>query len=72
MIEAAEAGELSLDKLEAMTAVCSVGLDMVALPGDTPAEIRHVALLAITTWGFPTAIAGLGWIEEVLGHAEER
>jgi uncharacterized protein len=38
MIEAAEAGELSLDKLEAMTAVCSVGLDMIALPGDTPAE----------------------------------
>jgi 4-carboxymuconolactone decarboxylase len=40
--------------------------------GDTAAEIRHVALLAITTCGFPTAIAGLGWIEEVLGHAEER
>src|SRR6266540_3072318 len=35
--------------------------------GDTAAEIRHVALLAITTCGFPTAIAGLGWIEEVLG-----
>jgi alkylhydroperoxidase/carboxymuconolactone decarboxylase family protein YurZ len=40
--------------------------------GDTAAEIKHVALLAITTCGFPTAIAGLGWIEEVLGHAEER
>jgi uncharacterized protein len=38
MIEAAEAGDISLDKLEAMTAVCSVGLDMIALPGDTPAE----------------------------------
>jgi 4-carboxymuconolactone decarboxylase len=38
--------------------------------GDTAAEIRHVALLAITTCGFPTAIAGLGWIEEVLGHSE--
>lgn len=35
---AAEAGELTLEKLEAMTCVCSVGLDMVALPGDTPAE----------------------------------
>ena len=35
---AVERGELSLEKLEAMTAVCSVGLDMVALPGDTPAE----------------------------------
>jgi alkylhydroperoxidase/carboxymuconolactone decarboxylase family protein YurZ len=30
-------------------------------------ELRHVAVLAITTGGFPTAIAGLGWIEEVLG-----
>lgn len=36
--EAARAGLLSLDKLEAMTSVCSVGLDMVALPGDTSPE----------------------------------
>ena len=36
--EAARAGFLSLEKLEAMTSVCSVGLDMVALPGDTSAE----------------------------------
>lgn len=36
--EAVEAGSLSLEKLEAMTSVCSVGLDMVALPGDTSAE----------------------------------
>ena len=35
---AAERGELSVEKLEAMTCVCSVGLDMIALPGDTPAE----------------------------------
>ena len=38
MIHAAEVGELSLEKLEAMTCVCSVGLDMIAIPGDTPAE----------------------------------
>ena len=38
MIAAAEAGTLSLEKLEAMTAVCSVGLDMIVLPGETPAE----------------------------------
>lgn len=38
MIAAAEAGVLTLDKLEAMTAVCSVGLDMVAVPGSTPAS----------------------------------
>ena len=37
MIEAAQAGALTLDKLEAMTCVCSVGLDMIAVPGDTPA-----------------------------------
>ncbi|MBU8934386.1 MAG: PFL family protein [candidate division Zixibacteria bacterium] len=38
MIRAVEAGAISIEKLEAMTAVCSVGLDMVAVPGDTPAE----------------------------------
>lgn len=38
MIEAAEMGAIDLNKLEAMTAICSVGLDMVAVPGDTPAE----------------------------------
>lgn len=39
MMEAVAKGALSLDKLEAMTAVCSVGLDMVAVPGDTPAAV---------------------------------
>jgi hypothetical protein len=38
MINAAREGALSLSKLEAMTAVCSVGIDMVAIPGDTPAS----------------------------------
>ena len=38
MIAAAKSGTLRLDKLEAMTCVCSVGLDMIAVPGDTPAE----------------------------------
>ena len=38
MIEAVSAGALSLEKLEAMTCVCSVGLDMIAIPGDTSAE----------------------------------
>ena len=37
MIEAAAAGTLTLEKLEAMTCVCSVGLDMIAIPGDTSA-----------------------------------
>ena len=39
MIAAVERGALSLEKLEAMTAVCSVGLDMIAVPGDTSEEI---------------------------------
>lgn len=38
MIEAVEKGALTLEKLEAMTCVCSVGLDMIAVPGDTSAE----------------------------------
>ena len=37
MINAAKSGAISLNKLEAMTCVCSVGIDMVAIPGDTPA-----------------------------------
>ena len=39
MIRAAECGSLTLEKLEAMTAVCSVGIDMVVIPGDTSAEV---------------------------------
>jgi len=38
MIQAVKKGAISIDKLEAMTCVCSVGLDMIAIPGDTPAE----------------------------------
>jgi len=38
--------------------------------GATPAELRHVGLLAITTCGFPAAIAGIGWIDEVLAAVE--
>ncbi|HOI17285.1 MAG TPA: DUF711 family protein, partial [Geobacteraceae bacterium] len=43
MIHAVQRGSLSLDKLEAMTCVCSVGLDMVAVPGDTsPSTIAAI------------------------------
>lgn len=38
MIDAVRSEAISIDKLEAMTAICSVGLDMIAIPGDTPAE----------------------------------
>lgn len=39
MIDAAKTGTLSIEKLEAMTSVCSVGLDMIVIPGDTTAEV---------------------------------
>ena len=39
MIAAAESGSLLIEKLEAMTAVCSVGLDMIVIPGDTTADV---------------------------------
>ncbi|MBQ8005618.1 MAG: DUF711 family protein, partial [Clostridia bacterium] len=39
MINAVEQGALTIEKLEAMTAVCSVGLDMIAVPGDTPEDV---------------------------------
>ena len=38
MIAAVQSGSLNLEKLEAMTAICSVGLDMIAIPEDTPYE----------------------------------
>jgi uncharacterized protein (UPF0210 family) len=38
MIDVARSGDLTMEKLEAMTAVCSVGLDMIAIPGDTPSS----------------------------------
>lgn len=45
MVRAAARGHLTIDKLEAMTAVCSVGLDMIAVPGDTPAETLAALML---------------------------
>lgn len=45
MIEGVEHGTLSIEKLEAMTAVCSVGLDMIAVSGDTPAEVISALIL---------------------------
>ncbi|MFQ6134613.1 MAG: DUF711 family protein, partial [Nitrososphaerales archaeon] len=45
MVEAAQAGALSIEKLEAMTSVCSVGLDMVTIPGDTPVETIAAIIL---------------------------
>lgn len=83
MIEAVEKGTLSIEKLEAMTAVCSVGLDMIAIPGDTEAttisgiiadEIsigvvnnKTTAVRVIPVWG-----KGVGEVAEfggLLGYA---
>ncbi len=44
MIASAESGDLTLDKLEAMTCVCSVGLDMIAIPGKTEASTLSAML----------------------------
>ncbi len=47
MIAAAKSGVLTLEKLEAMTAVCSVGLDMIVVPGDTPSSTRRQSAWSI-------------------------
>ena len=56
MIDAVNAGALTIEKLEAMTCVCSVGLDMIAIPGDTPA----------------TSIAGLIADEAAIGMVNQK
>ena len=55
MIRAAREGCLTLNKLEAMTAVCSVGLDMIVLPGDTPPEILSAIVATKRPLGWSTA-----------------
>ena len=66
MIEAAEAGALSLEKLEAMTCVCSVGLDMIAVPGDTPVEAE--AMTCVCSVGLDMiAVPGDTPVEAIAG-----
>ena len=62
MIAAATNGTLSIEKLEAMTAVCSVGLDMIVIPGDTPADVISAIIAdeaAIGMANFKTTAARL-------------
>ncbi|MBE6788350.1 MAG: PFL family protein [Ruminococcaceae bacterium] len=62
MIAAAKNGTLTIEKLEAMTAVCSVGLDMIVIPGDTPADVISAIILdeaAIGMANFKTTAARL-------------
>jgi uncharacterized protein len=51
MVRAVEDGALTLEKLEAMTAVCSVGLDMIPLPGDTPAATLAAVIADVCAIG---------------------
>ena len=83
MINAVEAGALTLEKLEAMTCVCSVGLDMIAVPGDTPASTLSGIIADEMAIGMvnqkttavrliPVAGKGVGEVVEfggLLGHA---
>ena len=57
--DAVTAGHLSLEKLEAMTSVCSVGLDMIAIPGDTPAETIAAIIADEATIGDRVEYGGL-------------
>ncbi len=52
---AASSGKLTLEKLEAMTCVCSVGLDMIAIPGSTPADIISAIIADETAIGMINA-----------------
>ena len=51
MIAAARAGALTVEKLEAMTAVCSVGLDIIVVPGDTPSDVLSALIAAAAAIG---------------------
>lgn len=70
MIEAAKAGTLSLEKLEAMTAVCSVGLDMIVLPGDTPAETISAIIADEAAIGMVNSKTTAVRVIPAIGHEE--
>ena len=72
MIAAAQSGDLTIEKLEAMTAVCSVGLDMVVLPGETPAEVISAIIADEAAIGMvnskPTAVRAIPAIGKKAGE----
>lgn len=70
MIDAAKAGTLSLEKLEAMTAVCSVGLDMIVLPGDTPAETISAIIADEAAIGMVNSKTTAVRVIPAIGHRE--
>ncbi|WP_058270643.1 PFL family protein [Olsenella massiliensis] len=70
MIRAAQDGALSLEKLEAMTCVCSVGLDMIAIPGDTPVEAIAGIIADEMAIGVINAKTTAVRLIPAIGHAE--
>lgn len=71
MIEAARSGALSLEKLEAMTAVCSVGLDMIVVPGDTSADIISGIIADEAAIGMINSKTTAVRIIPAIGHDED-
>lgn len=69
MIDAAQAGTLTLEKLEAMTAVCSVGLDMIVLPGDTPANTISAIIADEAAIGMVNSKTTAVRVIPAIGHA---
>ncbi|MCI7145140.1 MAG: PFL family protein [Clostridiales bacterium] len=70
MINAAAEGTLSLEKLEAMTAVCSVGLDMIVLPGETPAETISAIIADEAAIGMVNSKTTAVRVIPAIGHKE--
>lgn len=70
MIDAAANGTLSLEKLEAMTSVCSVGLDMIVLPGDTPAETISAIIADEAAIGMVNSKTTAVRVIPAIGHRE--
>lgn len=70
MIEAAKAGTLTIEKLEAMTAVCSVGLDMIVLPGETPAETISAIIADEAAIGMVNSKTTAVRVIPAIGHKE--
>ena len=69
---AASSGKLTLEKLEAMTCVCSVGLDMIAIPGSTPADIISAIIADETAIGMINAKNNCGPFDSRSGQDRRR
>ena len=70
MIAAAQSGALVIEKLEAMTAVCSVGLDMIVIPGDTPAEVISGIIADEAAIGMVNSKTTAVRLIPAIGHSE--